>query len=137
MEAKLRVKFCEELKEFGFAEEVFVRHTNHNRDMFKFALKEVSDIDERLSVNDYLGFEFSINDYIDRADCILTFTQKLFDFGDSRSLLIADGSRDIADFEINVEVVESSGDFQEDIRIMYEYLAEVIKEVVYKFSDAL
>ena len=135
MIAEIEIRFCDELKEFGFQDETLERSTNLNRDMFKFACKEVSDLEEQLSVNLYIGFDFSIEGNTNYQECVLELRQNDFCLGDAQNPLILESSRGIGSFNFYVEIVESSGDSSEDIRIMCECLAEAILKVVEKFRD--
>ncbi|WP_297810129.1 hypothetical protein [uncultured Helicobacter sp.] len=108
---------------------------NPNRDMFKFACKEVSDLEEQLSVNRYIEFDFSIEGDIDYQECVLELRQNDFCLGDAKEPLILESSRGIGSFNFYAEIVESSGDSNEDIRIMCEHLAEVVLKVVEKFRE--
>lgn len=135
MIAKIEIRFCDELKEFGFQDENFKRSKNANSDMFKFACKEVSDLEERLSVNLYIGFDFSIEGNTNYQECVLELRQNDFCLGDAQNPLILESSRGIGSFNFYVEIIDSSGDSNEDIRIMNEHLAEVVLKVVEKFRE--
>ncbi|WP_300674745.1 hypothetical protein [Helicobacter sp. UBA3407] len=137
MTAKIEIRFCDELKEFGFQDETLERSTNPNRDMFKLACKEVSDLEERLRVNPYIGFEFSIEGNMDYQECVLWLMQNDFCLGDAQTPLILEESRNIGGFNFCANIIESSGDSREDIRIMCEHLAEVVLKVVEKFREVL
>ena len=68
---------------------------------------------------------------------MVSLNQHFLDWNGSLKPLCANGAREIEAFEVEVQVVESCGDWQEDIRIVYAYLGEVVLEIVEAFRVCL
>lgn len=128
---KLKVKFDTALQELGFKDIVLNRSPNNAQGL---------DIGNSLSINPYLFLDFNVEDTM-LADlkCVLvvSLNQHFLDWNGSLNPLCANGAREIEAFEVEVQVVESCGDWQEDIRIVYAYLGEVVLEIVEAFRVCL
>ena len=128
---KLKVKFDTALQELGFKDIVLNRSPSNAQGL---------DIGNSLSINPYLFLDFNVEDTM-LADlkCVLvvSLNQHFLDWNGSLNPLCANGAREIEAFEVEVQVVESCGDWQEDIRIVYAYLGEVVLEIVEAFRVCL
>ena len=128
---KLKVKFDTALQELGFKDIVLNRSPSNAQGL---------DIGNSLSINPYLFLDFNVEDTM-LADlkCVLvvSLNQHFLDWNGSLKPLCANGAREIEAFEVEVQVVESCGDWQEDIRIVYAYLGEVVLEIVEAFRVCL
>ena len=128
---KLKVKFDTALQELGFKDIVLNRSPNNAQGL---------DIGNSLSINPYLFLDFIIEDTIHSdSKCVLvvSLNQYFLDWNGSLKPLCANGAREIEAFEVEVQVVESCGDWQEDIRIVYAYLGELVLEIVEAFKVCL
>ena len=68
---------------------------------------------------------------------MVSLNQHFLDWNGSLNPLCANGAREIEAFEVEVQIIESCGDWQEDIRIVYAYLGEVVLEIVEAFKVCL
>ena len=117
---KLKVKFDTALQELGFKDIVLNRSPSNAQGL---------DIGNSLSINPYLFLDFNVEDTM-LADlkCVLvvSLNQHFLDWNGSLNPLCANGAREIEAFEVEVQIIESCGDWQSDIKIVYVYLAEVV-----------
>ena len=131
MHTGIKVKFDTALQELGFKDIVLNRSPSNAQGL---------DIGNSLSINPYLFLDFNVEDTM-LADlkCVLvvSLNQHFLDWNGSLKPLCANGAREIEAFEVEVQVVESCGDWQEDIRIVYAYLGEVVLEIVEAFRVCL
>ena len=128
---KLKVKFDTALQELGFKDIVLNRSPNNAQGL---------DIGNTLSVNPYLFLDFNVEDTM-LADlkCVLvvSLNQHFLDWNGSFNPLCANGAREIEAFEVEVQIIESCGDWQSDIKNVYVYLAEVVLEIRNVFREKL
>ena len=129
---KLKVKFDTALQELGFKDIVLNRSPNPNAQGLNTS--------DSLSINPYLFLDFNVEDtMLADSQCVLvvSLNQHFLDWNGSLNLLCANGAREIEAFEVEVQIIESCGDWQEDIRIVYAYLGEVVLEIVEAFKVCL
>lgn len=128
---KLKVKFDTALQELGFKDIVLNRSPNNAQGL---------DIGNTLSINPYLFLDFNVEDTM-LADlkCVLvvSLNQHFLDWNGSFNPLCANGAREIEAFEVEVQIIESCGDWQSDIKNVYVYLAEVVLEIRNVFREKL
>ena len=128
---KLKVKFDTALQELGFKDIVLNRSPSNAQGL---------DIGNSLSINPYLFLDFNVEDTM-LADlkCVLvvSLNQHFLDWNGSLNPLCANGAREIEAFEVEVQVVESCGDWRSDIKIVYAYLTEVVLGIRNVFRDKL
>ena len=128
---KLKVKFDTALQELGFKDIVLNRSPNNAQGL---------NTSDSLSINPYLFLDFTIEDTIHSdSKCVLvvSLNQYFLDWNGSLKPLCANGAREIEAFEVEVQTIESCGDWQEDIRIVYAYLGELVLEIVEAFKVCL
>ena len=127
---KLKVKFDTALQELGFKDIVLNRSPNNAQGL---------DIGNSLSINPYLFLDFNVEDTM-LADlkCVLvvSLNQHFLDWNGINPLC-ANGAREIEAFEVEVQIIESCGDWQRDIKNVYAYLAEVVLEIRNVFREKL
>ena len=127
---KLKVKFDTALQELGFKDIVLNRSPNNAQGL---------DIGNTLSINPYLFLDFNVEDTM-LADlkCVLvvSLNQHFLDWNGINPLC-ANGAREIEAFEVEVQIIESCGDWQSDIKNVYVYLAEVVLAIRNVFRDKL
>ena len=127
---KLKVKFDTALQELGFKDIVLNRSPNNAQGL---------DIGNSLSINPYLFLDFNVEDTM-LADlkCVLvvSLNQHFLDWNGINPLC-ANGAREIEAFEVEVQIIESCGDWQSDIKNVYVYLAEVVLEIRNVFREKL
>ena len=128
---KLKVKFDTALQELGFKDIVLNRSPNNAQGL---------NTSDSLSINPYLFLDFNVEDTM-LADlkCVLvvSLNQYFLDWNGSLKPLCANGAREIEAFEVEVQVVESCGDWRSDIKIVYAYLTEVVLGIRNVFRDKL
>ena len=128
---KLKVKFDTALQELGFKDIVLNRSPSNAQGL---------DIGNSLSINPYLFLDFNVEDTM-LADlkCVLvvSLNQHFLDWNGSLNPLCANGAREIEAFEVEVQIIESCGDWQSDIKIVYVYLAEVVLAIRNVFREKL
>ena len=128
---KLKVKFDTALQELGFKDIVLNRSPSNAQGL---------DIGNSLSINPYLFLDFNVEDTM-LADlkCVLvvSLNQHFLDWNGSLNPLCANGAREIEAFEVEVQIIESCGDWQSDIKIVYAYLAEVVLGIRNVFREKL
>ena len=128
---KLKVKFDTALQELGFKDIVLNRSPNNAQGL---------DIGNSLSINPYLFLDFNVEDTM-LADlkCVLvvSLNQHFLDWNGSFNPLCANGAREIEAFEVEVQIIESCGDWQSDIKNVYVYLAEVVLAIRNVFREKL
>ena len=131
MHTGIKVKFDTALQELGFKDIVLNRSPSNAQGL---------DIGNSLSINPYLFLDFNVEDTM-LADlkCVLvvSLNQHFLDWNGSLNPLCANGAREIEAFEVEVQIIESCGDWQEDIRIVYAYLGELVLEIVEAFKVCL
>ena len=131
MHTGIKVKFDTALQELGFKDIVLNRSPSNAQGL---------DIGNSLSINPYLFLDFNVEDTI-LADlkCVLvvSLNQHFLDWNGSLNPLCANGARDIEAFEVEVQIIESCGDWQSDIKIVYAYLAEVVLGIRNVFREKL
>ena len=127
---KLKVKFDTALQELGFKDIVLNRSPNNAQGL---------DIGNTLSINPYLFLDFNVEDTM-LADlkCVLvvSLNQHFLDWNGINPLC-ANGAREIEAFEVEVQIIESCGDWQSDIKNVYVYLAEVVLAIRNVFREKL
>ena len=127
---KLKVKFDTALQELGFKDIVLNRSPNNAQGL---------DIGNSLSINPYLFLDFNVEDTM-LADlkCVLvvSLNQHFLDWNGINPLC-ANGAREIEAFEVEVQIIESCGDWQSDIKNVYVYLAEVVLAIRNVFREKL
>lgn len=128
---KLKVKFDTALQELGFKDIVLNRSPSNAQGL---------DIGNSLSINPYLFLDFNVEDTM-LADlkCVLvvSLNQHFLDWNGSLNPLCANGAREIEAFEVEVQIIESCGDWQSDIKNVYAYLAEVVLGIRNVFREKL
>lgn len=128
---KLKVKFDTALQELGFKDIVLNRSPSNAQGL---------DIGNSLSINPYLFLDFNVEDTM-LADlkCVLvvSLNQHFLDWNGSLNPLCANGAREIEAFEVEVQIIESCGDWQSDIKNVYVYLAEVVLGIRNVFREKL
>lgn len=128
---KLKVKFDTALQELGFKDIVLNRSPSNAQGL---------DIGNSLSINPYLFLDFNVEDTM-LADlkCVLvvSLNQHFLDWNGSLNPLCANGAREIEAFEVEVQIIESCGDWQSDIKNVYVYLAEVVLAIRNVFREKL
>ena len=128
---KLKVKFDTALQELRFKYIVLNRSPNNAQGL---------DIGNTLSINPYLFLDFNVEDTM-LADlkCVLvvSLNQHFLDWNGSLNPLCANGAREIEAFEVEVQIIESCGDWQSDIKNVYVYLAEVVLAIRNVFREKL
>ena len=128
---KLKVKFDTALQELGFKDIVLNRSPSNAQGL---------DIGNSLSINPYLFLDFNVEDTM-LADlkCVLvvSLNQHFLDWNGSLNPLCANGAREIEAFEVEVQIIESCGDWQSDIKNVYAYLAEVVLAITSVFREKL
>ena len=128
---KLKVKFDTALQELGFKDIVLNRSPSNAQGL---------DIGNSLSINPYLFLDFNVEDTM-LADlkCVLvvSLNQHFLDWNGSLNPLCANGAREIEAFEVEVQIIESCGDWQSDIKIVYAYLAEIVLGIRNVFREKL
>lgn len=130
MNAILQVQFDELLQELGFSDMALTRGWNQQE------LKA----GDKLSVNSYLYVDFEIDDKIaidSKCTLAISLNQWFFDWNKMPNPLFANGGREIEAFEVEIQIIESCGDWKDDIRIVYAYLGEVVLEIVEAFKVCL
>ena len=131
MHTGIKVKFDTALQELGFKDIVLNRSPSNAQGL---------DIGNSLSINPYLFLDFNVEDTM-LADlkCVLvvSLNQHFLDWNGSLNLLCANGAREIEAFEVEVQIIESCGDWQSDIKIVYVYLAEVVLAIRNVFREKL
>ena len=131
MHTGIKVKFDTALQELGFKDIVLNRSPSNAQGL---------DIGNSLSINPYLFLDFNVEDTM-LADlkCVLvvSLNQHFLDWNGSLNPLCANGAREIEAFEVEVQVVESCGDWRSDIKIVYVYLAEVVLAIRNVFREKL
>ena len=131
MHTGIKVKFDTALQELGFKDIVLNRSPSNAQGL---------DIGNSLSINPYLFLDFNVEDTI-LADlkCVLvvSLNQHFLDWNGSLNPLCANGAREIEAFEVEVQIIESCGDWQSDIKIVYAYLAEVVLGIRNVFREKL
>ena len=131
MHTGIKVKFDTALQELGFKDIVLNRSPSNAQGL---------DIGNSLSINPYLFLDFNVEDTI-LADlkCVLvvSLNQHFLDWNGSLNPLCANGAREIEAFEVEVQIIESCGDWQSDIKIVYVYLAEVVLAIRNVFREKL
>ena len=131
MHTGIKVKFDTALQELGFKDIVLNRSPNNAQGL---------NTSDSLSINPYLFLDFNVEDtMLADSQCVLvvSLNQHFLDWNGSLNLLCANGAREIEAFEVEVQIIESCGDWQEDIRIVYAYLGEVVLEIVEAFKVCL
>ena len=131
MHTGIKVKFDTALQELGFKDIVLNRSPSNAQGL---------DIGNSLSINPYLFLDFNVEDTI-LADlkCVLvvSLNQHFLDWNGSLNPLCANGAREIEAFEVEVQIIESCGDWRSDIKIVYAYLTEVVLGIRNVFRDKL
>lgn len=131
MHTGIKVKFDTALQELGFKDIVLNRSPSNAQGL---------DIGNSLSINPYLFLDFNVEDTM-LADlkCVLvvSLNQHFLDWNGSLNPLCANGAREIEAFEVEVQIIESCGDWQSDIKIVYAYLAEVVLAIRNVFREKL
>ena len=131
MHTGIKVKFDTALQELGFKDIVLNRSPNNAQGL---------NTSDSLSINPYLFLDFNVEDTM-LADlkCVLvvSLNQHFLDWNGSLNPLCANGAREIEAFEVEVQVVESCGDWRSDIKIVYAYLTEVVLGIRNVFRDKL
>lgn len=131
MHTGIKVKFDTALQELGFKDIVLNRSLSNAQGL---------DIGNSLSINPYLFLDFNVEDTM-LADlkCVLvvSLNQHFLDWNGSLNPLCANGAREIEAFEVEVQIIESCGDWQSDIKIVYVYLAEVVLAIRNVFREKL
>ena len=131
MHTGIKVKFDTALQELGFKDIVLNRSPSNAQGL---------DIGNSLSINPYLFLDFNVEDTM-LADlkCVLvvSLNQHFLDWNGSLNPLCANGAREIEAFEVEVQIIESCGDWQSDIKNVYVYLAEVVVEIRNVFREKL
>ena len=131
MHTGIKVKFDTALQELGFKDIVLNRSPSNAQGL---------DIGNSLSINPYLFLDFNVEDTM-LADlkCVLvvSLNQHFLDWNGSLNPLCANGAREIEAFEVEVQIIESCGDWQSDIKIVYAYLAEVVLGIRNVFREKL
>ena len=128
---KLKVKFDTALQELGFKDIVLNRSPSNAQGL---------DIGNSLSINPYLFLDFTIEDTIHSdSKCVLvvSLNQYFLDWNGSLKPLCANGAREIEAFEVEVQIIESCGDWQSDIKNVYVYLAELVLAIRNVFREKL
>ena len=131
MHTGIKVKFDTALQELGFKDIVLNRSPSNAQGL---------DIGNSLSINPYLFLDFNVEDTM-LADlkCVLvvSLNQHFLDWNGSLNPLCANGAREIEAFEVEVQIIESCGDWQSDIKNVYVYLAEVVLAIRNVFREKL
>ena len=131
MHTGIKVKFDTALQELGFKDIVLNRSPSNAQGL---------DIGNSLSINPYLFLDFNVEDTM-LADlkCVLvvSLNQHFLDWNGSLNPLCTNGAREIEAFEVEVQIIESCGDWQSDIKIVYVYLAEVVLAIRNVFREKL
>lgn len=131
MHTGIKVKFDTALQELGFKDIVLNRSPSNAQGL---------DIGNSLSINPYLFLDFNVEDTM-LADlkCVLvvSLNQHFLDWNGSLNPLCANGAREIEAFEVEVQIIESCGDWQSDIKNVYAYLAEVVLAIRNVFREKL
>ena len=131
MHTGIKVKFDTALQELGFKDIVLNRSPSNAQGL---------DIGNSLSINPYLFLDFNVEDTM-LADlkCVLvvSLNQHFLDWNGSLNPLCANGAREIEAFEVEVQIIESCGDWQSDIKNVYAYLAEVVLGIRNVFREKL
>ena len=131
MHTGIKVKFDTALQELGFKDIVLNRSPSNAQGL---------DIGNSLSINPYLFLDFNVEDTM-LADlkCVLvvSLNQHFLDWNGSLNPLCANGAREIEAFEVEVQIIESCGDWQSDIKNVYAYLAEVVLAITSVFREKL
>lgn len=131
MHTGIKVKFDTALQELGFKDIALNRSPSNAQGL---------DIGNSLSINPYLFLDFNVEDTM-LADlkCVLvvSLNQHFLDWNGSLNPLCANGAREIEAFEVEVQIIESCGDWQSDIKIVYVYLAEVVLAIRNVFREKL
>ena len=131
MHTGIKVKFDTALQELGFKDIVLNRSPSNAQGL---------DIGNSLSINPYLFLDFNVEDTM-LADlkCVLvvSLNQHFLDWNGSLNPLCANGAREIEAFEEEVQIIESCGDWQSDIKNVYVYLAEVVLAIRNVFREKL
>ena len=131
MHTGIKVKFDTALQELGFKDIVLNRSPSNAQGL---------DIGNSLSINPYLFLDFNVEDTM-LADlkCVLvvSLNQHFLDWNGSLNPLCANGAREIEAFEVEVQIIESCGDWQSDIKIVYAYLAEIVLGIRNVFREKL
>lgn len=130
MNAILQVRFDELLQELGFRDTALTRGWNPQE------LKA----GDKLAVNAYLFVDFEIEDTIaidSKCTLAVSLNQWFLDWKELPKPLVPNGKRIVEEFEVEAEIVESCGDWQEDMKIVYAYLGEVVLEIVEAFRVCL
>lgn len=128
---KLKVKFDTALQELGFKDIVLNRSPSNAQGL---------DIGNSLSINPYLFLDFNVEDtMLTDLKCVLvvSLNQHFLDWNGSLNPLCANGAREIEAFEVEVQIIESCGDWQSDIKNVYVYLAEVVLAIRNVFREKL
>ena len=131
MHTGIKVKFDTALQELGFKDIVLNRSPSNAQGL---------DIGNSLSINPYLFLDFNVEDTM-LADlkCVLvvSLNQHFLDWNGSLNPLCANGAREIEAFEVEVQIIESCGDWQSYIKNVYVYLAEVVLAIRNVFREKL
>lgn len=131
MHTGIKVKFDTALQELGFKDIVLNRSPSNAQGL---------DIGNSLSINPYLFLDFNVEDTM-LADlkCVLvvSLNQHFLDWNGSLNPLCANGAREIEAFEVEVQIIESCGDWQSDIKNVYVYLAEIVLAIRNVFREKL
>ena len=131
MHTGIKVKFDTALQELGFKDIVLNRSPSNAQGL---------DIGNSLSINPYLFLDFNVEDTM-LADlkCVLvvSLNQHFLDWNGSLNPLCANGAREIEAFEVEVQIIESCGDWQSDIKNVYAYLAEIVLGIRNVFREKL
>ena len=131
MHTGIKVKFDTALQELGFKDIILNRSPSNAQGL---------DIGNSLSINPYLFLDFNVEDTM-LADlkCVLvvSLNQHFLDWNGSLNPLCANGAREIEAFEVEVQIIESCGDWQSDIKNVYAYLAEVVLAIRNVFREKL
>lgn len=131
MHTGIKVKFDTALQELGFKDIVLNRSPSNAQGL---------DIGNSLSINPYLFLDFNVEDTM-LADlkCVLvvSLNQHFLDWNGKLNPLCANGAREIEAFEVEVQIIESCGDWQSDIKNVYVYLAEVVLAIRNVFMEKL
>lgn len=131
MHTGIKVKFDTALQELGFKDIVLNRSPSNAQGL---------DIGNSLSLNPYLFLDFNVEDTM-LADlkCVLvvSLNQHFLDWNGSLNPLCANGAREIEAFEVEVQIIESCGDWQSDIKNVYAYLAEIVLGIRNVFREKL
>lgn len=132
MHTGIKVKFDTALQELGFKDIVLNRSPNPNAQGLNTS--------DSLSINPYLFLDFNVEDtMLADSQCVLvvSLNQHFLDWNGSLNLLCANGAREIEAFEVEVQIIESCGDWQSDIKNVYAYLAEVVLAIRNVFREKL